>query len=78
MNLPQIVAAGDRKSSLEALRQVLAEAIANDCPPRDLAPLVTRLTSVMNELEELAGPSRSTNLDDIAARRSERLRQATG
>lgn len=64
---------------MEALRQVLAEAIANDPAPRDLASLSLRLMNVLSELEELSGPvEESSVVDELAAKRAEGRTAATG
>lgn len=76
--LPDVTADGDRRRSLEALRQVLAEAIADDPAPRDLASLSLRLMNVLEELEQLTPVEEKTVVDDLAARRAERRPTAAG
>lgn len=52
--LAAVAAEGDRKATLEALRDVLATAIDDCPPPRDLAALSRRLLEVLSELEGLS------------------------
>ncbi len=68
-----VAAGGDRRKTLEGLRAVLAAAIEDRPAPRDLPPLVSRLQSVMAELEALPKADRKGSpVDDIAARRQRR------
>ena len=49
------VASGDKRRALRALRRLLAERIAANPRPRDLAALSYRLIKVMDELDETRG-----------------------
>lgn len=72
--LEAVTSTGDRRASLEALRDRLAGAIDDpDCPARDLAALSRQLVMVMAELDALPVPEGSavdTLRDELAARRS--------
>jgi hypothetical protein len=52
------VASGDRVRALRALRRLLAERIAANPRPRDLATLTYRLMKVMAELDDLRTTTR--------------------
>jgi hypothetical protein len=54
---------------LEALRDVLAEAIDANPEPRDLAALVLRLEKVVADLEGLVGVGSESRTDALAERR---------
>ena len=76
-NLSTVTAKGDRRQSLERLRQVLAEAIDDGPPPRDLASLSRRLMSVLAELEALSEPKKGESpVDEL--RRKRAAREAAG
>lgn len=72
--LSTVTAKGDRRASLERLRQTLAESIDADPPPRDLAALSNRLMQVLTELEQLGSPeaAKESKRDELARRRAER------
>ena len=53
------VASGDKRRALRALRCLLAERIAANPRPRDLAALSYRLMKVMEELDDTRPPRRS-------------------
>jgi hypothetical protein len=70
--LAAVTAAGDRRASLEALRQKLAAAIDEVPPARDLAALSRQLTSVMAEIDALAPAVEGNPLDELRNRRAAR------
>jgi ribosomal protein L12E/L44/L45/RPP1/RPP2 len=76
VTLPEVVAAGSRRASLEALRDLLATSLV-EVDPDKRAPLAKQLTDVLRDIEELSEPEGS-KLDDLAARRAARLADATG
>ena len=53
------VASGDKRRALRALRRLLADRIAANPRPRDLAALSYRLMRVMEELDDNAPPRRT-------------------
>ena len=70
-NLIDAASSGDRVVTLEALRDLLAEAVLGVKYAKDMAPLVRQMTLVMAELAELKPPVRKgTPLDELASRRS--------
>lgn len=70
MGLVEAAASGDRKASLEALRDVLAESIV-EAPADKRAPLAQRLAEVLDKIAALEPPKREgTPLDELAKRRS--------
>lgn len=76
---PDLVTAarsGDRAATLAALRDVLAADIAACESPRDKAPLVARLTDVLDKLAALPAPAEGTVVDEVAARRRKAGRPA--
>ena len=62
---------GDKRATLIALRDRLAEEIEN-AGARDLAPLSRQLTEVLKQLEEVPDKKEVTPADDIANRRKAR------
>lgn len=50
-SLAEVAATGNRQATLEALRDLLAEAIEAGPPARDLAALSRRLLEVLDQLE---------------------------
>jgi hypothetical protein len=74
--LAAVVRAGDRRRSLEALRDRLAADI--DAADARLVPaLAKQLVDVLRDIEGLREPEGSA-LDDLAARRAARISDATG
>lgn len=67
---------GDYLATLTALRDRLAEEIANTTSGRDLASLSKQLTDVLREINELPDPAGTSKADEIAARREERRKAA--
>lgn len=65
---------GDRRATLEAMRQSLAAAM-DDCETNVIAQIAGRLSAVMLELENLPVKEKSTS-DDLAARRASRRAKA--
>lgn len=51
--LVPVVAAGDHRDSLEALRDYLADALDQTDSPRDQAPLASRLQAVLDRLADM-------------------------
>ncbi len=88
VSLAAVTALGDRRRSLEALRQVLAESIdggpyCEECGrsgphARDLAALASRLSSVLAELAELSDAVEVSSVDSLAAARAARRARAAG
>lgn len=72
--LPEVVAAGDRRASLEALRDHLANLLQT--AERDHAAIARQLTVVLREIDELPNPAEESRVDDIAAKRAARLAKA--
>lgn len=70
MGVEQVVAEGDLRASLEALRDRLAQAV-DVCEPRELAGLAKQLGEVLKALASMPGVEKS-ELDDLASRRSAR------
>lgn len=75
-SLPEVVAAGDRRASLEALRDHLARLL--ETTERDHAAIARQLTIVLREIDELPNPAEESKVDEIQARRAARLAEASG
>lgn len=72
-SIETVASTGDRRATLQALRQVLAKAIDDDPHPRELASLTRRLQLVMEDIEALPDPNpRESTIDEIAKRRAAR------
>lgn len=60
-----VAAEGDRRRTLEALRDRLAEELDATASPRDIASLSKRLEDVLVQIDDLADPVEEE--DDLAA-----------
>lgn len=76
MSLPEVVAGGDLRASLEAVRDELARRLVD--ADKDAAQLARQLTIVLHELSTLSNPAEESKVDEIAARRAARRSTATG
>lgn len=72
MALVDVVAAGDRLASLMALRDRLAADLDEATTARDVAPLVLRLTDVLEQIDSMPTSRQVSAADEIAARRAKR------
>jgi hypothetical protein len=72
MGLSETASTGDRRRTLEELRDVLAQAIDAGPPARDLSPLSRQFAAVLKELGELAPARKDDAVDEVTARRSKR------
>jgi hypothetical protein len=71
--LAAVAATGNRRASLEALRDLLAKAMQDtSVAARDLAALSRQLTQVMAELEDLRDVKVVTPLDELRNKRAAR------
>lgn len=73
-SLPDVVRGGDRRASLEALRDWLA--LQLETAERDQAALARQLTVVLREIDELPNPAAESKLDDLANKRAIRIADA--
>lgn len=64
---------GDRKQTLIALRDTLAEAIDGCESKRDLAALSRQLTDVLAQIDAVPDPKAVSAVDDLASRRAARI-----
>lgn len=72
-DLVTITKTGDRRKTLEAVRDLLAVAIASGkVGARDLAALTRQLTDVVRELDELPNAREASPVDDLASKRAAR------
>jgi hypothetical protein len=76
MDLEDAVKNGTRREALEALRDELADAIADSPGARDLAALIKQLREVLQEIDDLSGGSEKSHADEIAERRAARRNSA--
>jgi hypothetical protein len=74
MGLVEAAASGDKRATLIALRDRLAQEI-EQAGARDLAPLSRQLTDVLNQLDEFPNEKEVSAADDIAKRREERRKR---
>ena len=63
---------GDRRATLEALRDYLA-AIVVIAEPRSVAPLARQLAEVVRELDAMPVGNEESKVDELAQRRLDRL-----
>ena len=73
-SLPEVVAAGDRRASLQAVRDELARRLVD--ADKDAAAIARQLTTVLRELDELPNPAEESKVDDLANRRAARVAKA--
>ncbi|WP_435111886.1 hypothetical protein [Nocardiopsis synnemataformans] len=74
-SLSEIVTQGDRRRSLEALRDRIGAAL-DAAEPNEVAPLSRQLMMVLREIDELPDADRRDSVDDLAARRAARRADA--
>jgi hypothetical protein len=74
VSLVGVAQTGDKRATLEALRDLLATAIDDTDSGRDLAALALRFTDVLNEIDKLPTSKDVTAADEIAQRRAARRR----
>ena len=77
-SLTAVAATGDRRKTLERLRQELATEIDAKPGARDLAALSRQMQQVLAELDGLSGSKKESKVDDLAARRAARRADAKG
>lgn len=75
--LADITAEGDRRKALQALREHLARAL-DSADERYIAPLAKQLADVMRELDALPTGKEVSPVDDLAKRRVQRRKKASG
>ena len=75
MAVADVAAAGDRIKTLEAIRDRLA-ADLDAAPPTVSAQLASQLTKVLAELDELGSNTKVSTVDELAAKRTNRLSAA--
>ncbi len=76
-SLPAVVATGDRRKSLEAVRDLLADRLI-EAGTREAATIAKELRNVMAELYSLPGEREGSKSDELAARRDRRRAAAQG
>ena len=74
--MPEVIAEGDLRAALIALRDHLAARL--QVAERDAAPLARQLADVLRQIDELPAPETESSLDDLAGRRAARRATATG
>ena len=70
----QVIAQGDRRAGLVALRDRLAREL--ETADRDVASLARQLQAVLREIDELPSLQQESTLDDLANRRASRRAKA--
>ena len=74
--MPEVVAEGDRRAALVALRDHLAQRLL--VADKDAAPLARQLADVLRQIDEIPAPEMESTLDALAGRRAARRSAATG
>ena len=67
---------GDRRQTLEAMRDTLATAF-DDAPAAVIAQIAGRLSAILAELDEMATPGKVSTLDELDKRRQDRIATPT-
>ena len=75
--LAAVIATGQRRESLEALRDHLAQELENAPAGIAIGPIAKELRTVMAELDSMPDGKEST-VDDLAKRRASRRAAASG
>lgn len=75
MKLPEVVSSGDRRASLEAIRDRIAEELVA-ADGRDVAPLAKELRAVIAEIDGMGNERTVSKVDELAARRSPNRKSA--
>jgi len=75
--LVEIVQEGDRRKSLEAIRDHVARELGY-AEGRDVAALAKQLADVIRELDGLPDANRGSAVDDLANKRAARRAKAAG
>lgn len=76
--LMAVAQTGDRRATLEALRDKLAARIDDGTDPRDMAALARRLESVLAQLDDLRVPAKKETVADALAARRQAKKAAAG
>lgn len=74
-NLPDVVTKGDRRESLEAIRDLLAEKMPAS-RGASAALVAKTLADLVREIDELPDGREVSQVDDLAARRADRRANA--
>ena len=75
-SLSEVVALGDRRASLVALRDFLAAQLL--VAERDVPALARQLSNVLNEIDAIPAPDVESKLDDLESKRAKRRAAASG
>jgi hypothetical protein len=78
VGLAAVVAQGDRRASLEAIRDHLAKELEDAPATVAVAPIAKQLADVIRELESLPGARKDSKSDELASRRAARRAKAAG
>jgi len=76
MSAAEAAKSGDRRSTLEAMRDKLARDF-DDAPPAVVAQIAGRLSAILAELDEMATPGKVSTLDELDKRRQDRIAAPT-
>jgi hypothetical protein len=76
-DLAAVVRAGDKRRSLEAIRDRLASELVS-AAGRDVAPIAKELQAVIDRIDRLPGGREVSRRDELAARRARRIADAAG
>lgn len=78
LGLADVVASGDRRRSLEALRDHLAQELENAPAGLAIGPIANQLRVVLAELDTLPDATKESTVDDLAKRRATRRATPAG
>jgi hypothetical protein len=74
--LPEVIADGNQRESLEAVRNHLATLLAGADNAKDAAPLARELRQVMTQIASLAGAGGASAIDELRRKREGRIANA--
>lgn len=73
--IAEAAATGDRRKTLEAMRDKLARDM-DDAPAAVVAQIAGRLSAILTELDEMPDTEKRSTLDELVARRQNRIAAA--
>jgi len=73
--IAEVAATGDRRKTLEAMRDKLARDM-DEAPPAVVAQIAGRLSAILTELDEMPDTEKRSTLDELVARRANRIAAA--
>lgn len=71
-SIQEIIARGDRRESLTAIRDYLADLLIDDVPEYTVVKITQQLINIIRELDELPKEEARSAIDEVKRKREER------